>query len=464
MLKGSSADFIAKLNTDGVLQWNTFVEGLASLYGAGITLDNSGNIYNVGISVEPWSCKPVNCTVRPFSGGYDTYATKISASGVLLWNTFLGGGYNDNAKGVALDLLGNVYVTGFSHGTWGVPVRAYTPGDDPIHPNTDAFVAKLDAGGGLLWNTFLGGSGDEEGSYGYGGIAVDKDNNAYVVADSTRPWSCAPISCTVRAFTLETPVTSFQVDAFVARVNPDGVLQWNTFLGGQSEDEGSGITVDKNNNVYVTGTSSNDWGSPAPPFVSGEDAFVAKLNPAGNLLWNGFVAGTPWQEGHGIAVDDGGNVFIGGKASYTWGTPVHPFNDGWDIFVAKLAPLVSTNANLGGLVLSTGAVCARVLGGEDRLLPGRAHGCHQLDGHAHCGGCRGQRHGQRRGGEFRERYGSHQSVRGAKYDHNRGDRGKWYYNEDIHSHRKSHKFVVPAARAAIREAVYSRTSCRNVSA
>ena len=53
---------------------------------------------------------------------------------------------------LAIDGSGNIYVTGYSDATWGSPVRAYTAG-------VDAFVAKLDSSGALVWNTFLGGSG-----------------------------------------------------------------------------------------------------------------------------------------------------------------------------------------------------------------------------------------------------------------------------------------------------------------
>jgi hypothetical protein len=67
---------------------------------------------------------------------------------VLQWNTFLGGAVDDFGYGIAVDGYGNVYVAGESKGSWGDPVRAFTP------DKYDCFVAKLDGSGVLLWNTF----------------------------------------------------------------------------------------------------------------------------------------------------------------------------------------------------------------------------------------------------------------------------------------------------------------------
>jgi len=62
--------------------------------------------------------------VRP--GSYDAFVAKLSGSGDLLWNTFLGASYNDSGNGIAVDTGGNVYVTGSSGATWGSPVRPFS--------------------------------------------------------------------------------------------------------------------------------------------------------------------------------------------------------------------------------------------------------------------------------------------------------------------------------------------------
>lgn len=349
------SDFVAKLDaSNGELIWNTFLDTLLSLDGTGLVVDGSGNTYVTGISGGGWGCAPVGCTVRPFTTGShytenDAHVAKIGPNGVLLWNTFLGGSGDDFGRSIALDGNGSIYVTGFSYASWGAPVRPFTIGDDQYHRNPDAFAAKLNANGELQWNTFLGGGGDEKRWYGYGGIAADHDGNAYVVADSTSPWSCAPIACTVRAFTISDPIKG---DAFVAKVDTNGVLKWNTFLGCEWEDEGNGITVDDSGNVYAVGTSPCSWGSPLIGFTTGDDPFVTKLNPDGAIRWSTFLGGP--GDGHGIALDNGGSVYVASEGGYVWGTPVRDYSGSQDILVAKLPNVLSDNANLSGLALSTG--------------------------------------------------------------------------------------------------------------
>jgi hypothetical protein len=245
-------------------------------------------------------------------GAYDPHYP-LTIDPTLLWNTFLGGSGNDGGSDIAVDSSGNIYVAGSSSASWGSPKRAYTSG-------TDTFVAKLNSSGNLLWNTFLGGSGDDGG----GDIAVDSSGNIYVTGSSAATWG-SPL----RAYTKD-------YDAFVARLNSSGSLVWNTFLGGNGWDVGVGIDVDGNGNIYVTGSSYPSWGSPKRPYGGSGDAFAAKLNTSGDLLWNTFLGGSGEDIGSGIAVDWSGNVYMAGLSDATWGSPVRDYTSGRDAFVTKL--------------------------------------------------------------------------------------------------------------------------------
>src|SRR5207248_2098788 len=130
-----------------------------------------------------------------------------------------------------------------SHATWGSPVRAFS-GD------YDGFVTKLDASGNLMWNTFFGGTGHDEGYP----IALDGSGNIYVAGASLATWG--------------SPVNAFSGDndAFVAKLDSTGNLTWNTFLGSSGTDFGYGLAVDGSGNVYVAGYSSATWGSPVTAF------------------------------------------------------------------------------------------------------------------------------------------------------------------------------------------------------
>jgi hypothetical protein len=258
-------------------------------------------------------------------GSYDPrYALTIDPS--LVWNTFLGGSGGDTGNAITVDGSGNVYVLGRSDATWGSPVRAYT-GDQ------DAFVAKLDSSGGLIWNTFLGGSGYDDSK----GIAVDGSGNVYVTGGSAATWG--------------SPVRAYAGgDAFAAKLNSFGALAWNTFLGGSAGDGGLGIAVDGSGNVYVTGYSGSTWGSPIRTFTGGNDAFAAKLDSSGALIWNTFLGWYGHDDGTGIVVDGSGNIYVTGYSGDTWGSPVRAFNGSYDTFAAKLDSSggLTWNTFLGG--------------------------------------------------------------------------------------------------------------------
>jgi hypothetical protein len=117
------------------------------------------------------------------------------------------------------------------------------------------------------------------------------------------------------------PDTRFNggADAFVAKVNPDGTaLVYAGFLGGSNYDYGSGIAVDASGSAYVTGrTYSSDFPAVVGPDLSyngGGDAFVAKVNPDGTaLVYAGFLGGLGLDEGWGIAVDASGSAYVTGR-------------------------------------------------------------------------------------------------------------------------------------------------------
>jgi len=301
--------FAAKLDSAGALTWNTFLGGTGTDIGHAIAVDGNGDIYVAGSSNATWGSPET-----AYDSFYDGFAAKLDSSGALTWNTFLGGAGIDYGAGLAVDVGGNVYVAGYSNVTWGTPVQAHSTGQD-------AFAAELDPSGALTWSTFLGGSSDD---FGYG-IGVDSSGNVYVAGYSYATWGSP-----VRAYTAGS-------DAFAAKLDGDGALTWNTFLGGAGLEYGYGIAVDGSGNVYAEGNSDATWGSPVRAYTSVSDAFAAKLDSSGNLAWNTFLGGSGADAGAGgIAVDAGGNVYLAGHSQATWGTPVRPYTDYADAFAANL--------------------------------------------------------------------------------------------------------------------------------
>lgn len=326
---GGEDAFVAKLDASGALIWNTFLGSDSPDAGFAVAADGSGNSYVIGYSGQTWGTP-----VRAHAGSWEAFAAKLDSNGNLTWNTFLGGSSNDYGKGISVDGNGNVYVAGDSWATWGAPVRSFTDNPDPNGISIDAFAVKLDTSGALVWNTFLGSPLADLGN----GIVVDGSANVYMVGGSNATWG-AP----VRAF-------SELGDAFAAKLDSNGALTWNTFLGGSLPDSGKGVTVDTAGRLYVAGVSAGTWGTPVRPFTDfNDDTFAAKLESSGALTWNTFLGGKGWEGGGEIAVG-GQNVYVSGYGNRTWGKPLRPFTNDVDVFAVKLdgSGGLTWNTFLGG--------------------------------------------------------------------------------------------------------------------
>jgi len=245
---------------------------------------------------------------------------------ILVYSTFLGSGSeNEAGTDIAVDAMGNVYVTGFTDAEDFPTERALqktflTSADCGDRLCPDAFVVKLNpAGDGFVYATYLGGDGFDTGS----SIAVDGAGNAYVTGTTV-----SANFPTVKPFqqSLRT------IDAFVAKLSADGSsLIYSTYFGGSWYESGTGIAVDADGNAYITGTTIGSFDLPtARAFQSapggGEcdigstipcpDAFVAKFNPAGNgLVYSTYLGGGRFDMAAGIAVDDVGQAVVTGSTS-----------------------------------------------------------------------------------------------------------------------------------------------------
>lgn len=297
------------LRIDPSLTWNTFLGGTGNDTGDSIAVDGNGNVWVGGTSTMTWGSPQ-----QPFNGGKDAFAAKLDSNGTMLWNTFLGSAGDDEGNAIALDGSGNAVVVGNSDSTWGSPARAFGVG-------TDAFAAQLDSNGSLVWSTFLGGAGADHGR----AVALDGLGNVVVGGDATATWG-GP----VRVYTGNT-------DAFVAKLDNHGSLLWNTFLGDSGTDSGTAVAVNALGDIAVGGYSDGAWGgSPIREYSLGTDAFAAKLDGSGNLLWNTFLGGGGADYSSAITLDAIGNVVLGGTSFAAWGIPVNAYNGGAEAFAAKV--------------------------------------------------------------------------------------------------------------------------------
>lgn len=250
-----------------------------------------------GIPIYPAPCR-------------DAYIAKVQVSGSgskLVFGTLLGGDKDDVGTGIAVDSVGNVYVTGTTGGNFPTTpnafLRSMPAGDSAV------FVAKVNPQGSqFLYATYLPGGAAASGLQDHPppAIAVDKQGNAYV-----------------------TGRTGSQ-QAFVAKLSADGsALLYNTVLRGSSSAAGLAITVDGEGNAYVTGqTLSNDFPvslgafqthlsgcQPSPLIDCSGNAFVAKLDPSGNVIFATYLGGSRSEAPNAIQVDSAGYVYVAGATT-----------------------------------------------------------------------------------------------------------------------------------------------------
>jgi hypothetical protein len=343
-LNGDYDAFVVKLDPAGsTLTYATFLGGTSEDIGYGIAVDDTGSAFVVG---RTWSSNfptSLGAFDATHNGNYDAFVVKLNPLGSALdYATYLGGGVADICSTIAIDELGNAFVTGYSDST-DFPT---TPA--ALNPNHsgwfDAFVVKLNPdGGGLAYSTFLGGI-----DYDYG-ISIDLDNVGQIFV--TGHTSSDDFPTTPGAFGTSRNGSS---DAFVAKLSTTGsVLVYSSFLGGSGGEEGSGIAVDETGNAFVTGwTSSSDFPTTPGAFDTGfnggyGDAFVAKLNSGGSdLLYATFLGGDDGEGGADIAIDTAGSTYVlGTTTSSDFPTTPGAFgttlNYPEDAFVVKLNPVGS---------------------------------------------------------------------------------------------------------------------------
>ena len=327
---------------DPVLAYSTFLGGFNSEEGVSIAVDALGNAYVTGDTTSPDFPTTLGSFQPAQPGPQDVFVTKLGPLGnTLVYSTFLGGADDDVGRAIALDASGAAYVTGQSKSTnFPTTLGAF---QTAVAGGKDVFVTKISPlGNALLYSTYLGGS-DEEGGL---GIVVDPSSDAVVTGYSVS----TNFPTTLGVFQ---SASGGNADAFVTKLNPLGsALLYSTYIGGNSNEEGTGIALDASNSPYLVGfTTSGNYptsiGAPQPAIGGIFDAFATKLSPLANaILYSTYLGGSENDSGQGIAVDASGSAYVTGYTRSTnYPTTLGAFqtaNAGtatYDVVVTKINPL-----------------------------------------------------------------------------------------------------------------------------
>ncbi len=340
--------YVTKLDPTGsILIYSTFIGGSGGESVVGIAVDSAGNAYVAG------NTSSLNFPTTPgafdFIGdpAIDSFVAKLNPSGTaLVYASYLGGGGTEQSFAIAIDSLGQAYVTGGTK-SLNFPVT-FGVVDTTFNGDEDVFVTKVNqTGTAIAYATFLGGTNREQGV----GIAVDVSGNAYVTGFTQSP--NFPTS-----FGGWDTILSGSTDIFVVRLNSVASGGYSTFLGGTADEIGFSIAVDGAGFAYITGyTASTNFPTTASAYdriMSGwNDIFVTKLNQWGTgLVYSTYLGGTAGELAFSIAVDGVGQAYVTGYTlstnfPTTPGAPDTTHNGGHDVIVTKF------NQWGSGLVAST---------------------------------------------------------------------------------------------------------------
>lgn len=282
--------WIAKYNDQGTLQWKQQF-GTPSYDGAtNVEIDKSGNIYITGVSEE-------------YRAGFRTrntqaWITKYTDKGTLEWQHFLETENEDYPRDIALDDTGNVYICGETNGS--------LPGNNS--GELDAWVAKYDNQGNLQWKKELGNSGKTTSS----SVAVDKYGNIYIGGGTSGSLAQSNVG---------------KQDAWIAKYNNQGTLQWKHQIGTTEIDSTSDVAVDSLGNIYISGVTK---GSLAGTNAGDYDTWIAKYNSQGIQQWKQQFGTAGKDTSYSdLALDKFGNIYIAGSTEGSLAATNTGKSDAW---------------------------------------------------------------------------------------------------------------------------------------
>lgn len=388
-------NFYSQIN----FNWANKIGGTSGDYITSMKNDSYGNIFVIGYFYNTIDLDPTENTYELVSsGGSDCFLAKYNSSGNFVWGRKVGGTLSDNAYSITIDHENNVIITGHFQSTLSVDLGVGTS-NLVSNGSYDIYMIKYDNNGNNIWLKNIGGV-DED--YGYG-IDIDINNNIYITGsfDATVDFDPNDGVFTITPSTnhsiffakyynngnfawaknIDGDISSFELvqkadnlylmgyfggtidfnpnsdvnnigavgsmNIFFAKYDLNGNYIWAKSIGGSQYDEGIGIAVDGNNNVYCTGgfqgTSDFDPSSNVLNLTSSAvyDIFIAKYDNLGNILWAKKMGGTGHDHGHSITTDSTNNIYFTGFFSNTVdfnaGTGVNNLTsiDSYDVFFAK---------------------------------------------------------------------------------------------------------------------------------
>ncbi|SCY90360.1 DUF7948 domain-containing protein [Flavobacterium caeni] len=250
----------------------------------------------------------VEGTVLRFDVADYNQSQTLTIDPVVGWATYYGGLGTEVGTSVVVDASNNIYLSGYTNSDTNIAFGGYQ--NSLASGNYDAFLAKFNASGTLLWATYYGGTGTDKGN----AVALDPSGNVYMAGMTSSGTGIASAGA-------QQGSNAGLDDAFLVKFDPDGNRLWATYFGGEYFDEGYSCAVDNAGNVYMSGfawssTGITTAGAHQQATGGATDAFLVKYDSNGVRQWSTYYGGELWETGY-CATDPNGNVYLAGFTSST---------------------------------------------------------------------------------------------------------------------------------------------------
>jgi hypothetical protein len=355
---GGVNGFLAKFRPNGTLGWSTYFNG----DGFAVAFDKSGNVFVAGNTSFTANIATSGAYQTSFGGVDDGLLAKFDSTGSkLLWATYFGGKDRDDAEDLAIDNEGNVFIAGYTLSNAAIATKGTF--QTFISGQSDAFIAKFNTAGTLLWSTYYGGYSNEL-CY---GIALDHSGNPYITGRTSSSTSIA----TGGAF--QTSYNGGGFDAFLAKFNSDGTkLLWGTYFGGTGLDFAGAVITDSSGNIYISGQTGSSSGIATSngyktAYNSGIDAFLARFSCSGSLQYATYYGGNGDEYQAGMTNTGNGNMYITGTTSSTTGIATSgayqtALSGNWkNVYLVKYSLPVSDDAGIRSISSPGTIICEGAL-------------------------------------------------------------------------------------------------------
>ena len=272
----NQADLL-RINADGSTQWRrTIVDG--NTFAFGIALAPENGVYIGGHTTGSLGEAKL--------GNWDNYIQRYDKSGNLLWTRLIGTDKIDQGfAGVASNPVGQVYLAGYTDGSLS---------GSSNQGGADLLLSSVNPAGSIAWTSQLGSSGSDIA------MAISIANNGLIyVAGHT-------------SGNLAGQTNAGKEDAFLACFEPTGALRWMRLIGGSGIDQAHGIYASTTGSIYVTGRYQRNLSTSN---LDGGDAFLAKYDTQGNLEWIRYFGSNNYEYGRSITETSNGLVLVTGRTN-----------------------------------------------------------------------------------------------------------------------------------------------------